>query len=553
MEMDSNSPECSAGLDLYAEEACAKDEKGRIINIKSSNSQIREALETLFYDVLNIEFEAATWIRNMVKYGDQFNLIDHHPDYGVMGLFPLPVNEIEREQGYDEKDPLAYRYRWLSNQQKTLQYWEILHFKMPGNDTFHPYGGSVLEPARRPWRQGVLLEDAMMVYRIVRSPERRVFYIGIGNIDPKDVPAYMEKAKSQLKRNSVVDATSGRMDKRFNPSDIMEDFFIPVRGEGDGTRIEPLPGGQYVGDIDDVNFIHSKLLAALKIPKSYLGYEDDSGGKSQLTQQDVRFARTIQKIQHVFIAEMNKVAMIHLYSLGYRGKEILNFELTMANPSVVAELQKLELWRTRFEVASVAPENRFNSSFIYKNIFSLEDDEIEAIQEGRKKDKMVDSEIESMGAAMPPEELPDDQALTPNPAVSGGAEPEAGLPPPPGEENESVGPQQITASTDPMKQVAAPNDTTKAFPGKKTDYGDTNMPNLYNYATNTKKTASAPKRGHSQLMQSIHNPFREGLEDDEGTVEEQTFINKRIHQMKRFMDEIEKSGAFEKTKKLIKD
>lgn len=234
--------ECASALDIYAEETCSKDEHGKIINIKSSNSQIRNTLNELFYDILNIEFEASVWIRNMCKYGDQFLLIDHHPDYGVLGLFPLPVNEIEREEGYDKDDPTAYRYRWLSQGNRSLEKWQVLHFRMPGNDNFLPYGSSVLEPARRVWRQLVLMEDAVMVYRIVRSPERRVFYIGIGNIAPDDVAAYMEKARTQLKRSQIIDSATGRVDLRYNPLSVDEDYFIPVRGEGDMTRIDTLQG-----------------------------------------------------------------------------------------------------------------------------------------------------------------------------------------------------------------------------------------------------------------------------------------------------------------------
>lgn len=203
-EMDSDSI-ISAALNLLAEEACSKDESGNLIKIESEDSRIRNSLADLFINVLNIEFECVTWIRNLCKYGDQFLMIDHHPDYGVLGLFPLPVNEIEIEHNYDKENPLAYRYRWVSEGNRHLEKWQILHLRMPGNDQFFPYGCSYIEPARRAWRQNILLEDAVMVYRMVRSPERRVFYIGVGNVSPNDVPAFIEKAKTQLKRNQVVD------------------------------------------------------------------------------------------------------------------------------------------------------------------------------------------------------------------------------------------------------------------------------------------------------------------------------------------------------------
>jgi hypothetical protein len=313
-EMESEALVASA-LDLLSEETCAKNEHGKLIKVESENPKIKNALTELFEDVLNLEFEAGTWIRNLCKYGDHFMTIDHHPDYGVLGVYPLPVNEIEIEHGYDKEDPLAFRYRWITQGNKSLEKWQVIHFRMPGNDQFWPYGASAIEPARRTFRQLVLMEDAVMLYRIVRSPERRVFYIGVGNIAPQDVPSYVEKAQTQLRRNQVVDG-QGRVDLRLNPMNALEDFFIPIRGEGDGTRIEPLPGGQFVGDIEDLTYIRDKLLAALKIPKAYLGYDDGLGNKATLSQIDTRFARTIQKIQRALTQELNKIAIIHLYSMG---------------------------------------------------------------------------------------------------------------------------------------------------------------------------------------------------------------------------------------------
>ncbi|KKQ98803.1 MAG: hypothetical protein UT24_C0036G0001, partial [Candidatus Woesebacteria bacterium GW2011_GWB1_39_12] len=320
--------EINSAMNLYAEEVCSKGEHGEILKIDSSNVQIREALNVLFYDVLNIEFNAFSWVRNLCKYGDQFLLVDHHPDYGVLNVLPMPVNEIEREEGYDKNDPMAYRYRWITQGNRVLERWQVIHFRLLANDNFLPYGSSILEPARRVWRQLILMEDAIMVYRIVRSPERRVFKIGVGNIAPQDVPAYMEKAKTQLKRNQIVDTTTGRVDLRYNPMSTDEDYFIPVRGEGDGTTIDTLAGGQFTGDIDDLIYIQNKLFAALKVPKSYLGYEGDINAKSTLSQEDVRFARTIQHIQRIFIQELNKIAIIHLYSMGFKGEDVVNFEIS---------------------------------------------------------------------------------------------------------------------------------------------------------------------------------------------------------------------------------
>jgi hypothetical protein len=549
--------EIHSALDIYADEATAKNEDGDILKIESPNQEIRKALNFLFYDVLNIEFNAWNWIRNLCKYGDQFMLVDHHPDYGVLNILPMPVNEVEREEGYDEENPMAYRYRWITQGNRVLENWQVIHFRMASNDNFLPYGSSILEAARRVWRQLILMEDAVMVYRIVRSPERRVFYIDVGNVAPHDIPAFIEKAQTQLKRNQIVDTDTGRVDLRYNPLSTDEDYFIPTRGEF-SSRIETLPGGQYTGDIDDLMYIQNKLFAALKIPKSYLGYEQDINAKATLSQEDVRFARTIQRIQNLFVAELNKIAIIHLYSMGLEGSDLTNFNITMANPSTIAEMQRLELWRTRFEVASVAREDMFDRNFIYKRLWHLTDEDIEVIEEGKRKDRMFDLELEGMQApmpegeagAMPPagEEMPpppeggeEPAGAAPPPPEGGGATP--GMPPPPGEET------PITANRDPNAQVAAPNELIKA---KKKRKKKSSTPNLFKHAFGLEKTAMDPKRNYSELGRFSRAPFGESSDKEE------RMFRKNAMQLRKFAEDLEnvevlKSSREKKTKKILSD
>jgi hypothetical protein len=548
--------EIHSALDIYADEATAKGEYGDILQIDSPNQEIRKALNFLFYDVLNIEFSAWNWIRNLCKYGDQFLLVDHHPDYGVLNVLPMPVNEVEREEGYDEKNPMAYRYRWITQGNRVLENWQVIHFRMASNDNFLPYGSSILEAARRVWRQLILMEDAVMVYRIVRSPERRVFYIDVGNVAPQDIPAFIEKAQTQLKRNQIIDTDTGRVDLRYNPLSTDEDYFIPTRGEF-SSRIETLPGGQYTGDIDDLVYIQNKLFAALKIPKSYLGYEQDINAKATLSQEDVRFARTIQRIQTLFVAELNKIAIIHLFSMGFDGADLTNFNIKMANPSTIAEMQRLELWRTRFEVASVAREDMFDRNFIYKRLWQLNDEDIEQIEEGKRKDRLFDLELESMqapqaadaaaaGVAPPGEEaVPPPEGEAPPPEAGAGepAPPAPGMPPPPGEET------PITANRDPNIQSAAPNDIIK--PKKKRKKKKLH-PDLLKHAFGLEKTAMDPKRSYSELTRMVRAPFGEGREDPE----ERAF-RKNAMQLRKFAEDLEtvdvlRSARDRKTKRVLK-
>ena len=781
-------PEIASALDIYSDESCSQDEKGRSLHIHSDDVKIRRLLEELFYDTLNVEFNLRSWTRNLCKFGDMFLFNDVSPDYGIINAFPIAVNEIEREEGYDPEDPLAFRFRWVTQGNQILENWQLTHFRLLGNDAFLPYGSSVIEPARRIWRQLILIEDAMLVYRVVRSPERRVFYIDVANVPPEDIPAYMEQAKARLRTNQVVDKTTGRVDLRYNPlchslktliklqddrtitlgelieewdagkkdqwvhsidiegkrlvpgkiewagitkrnaelvrvhidtgnwfdctpdhrflmrdgtykradelreadalmphyeklssteegynivgypliydpfdgeykfshrvnadvalleqknkiknnidwtinnnlivhhkdfnslnsspnnlewmgnvdhykyhasigrerliayntsdekrkktseqnkffkkaekmgasyngtelhkqhnsirkeaqlkswgenkvarsramrwnipdecinigmtillqdmtlnrdrffiafksdekvkslmlnanetfgrnieklshppfikklkemgfsgfadfkntviakyknhkvlkveklthtedvgcitvskwhnfaagpsidcfidkkcndfiylhNSVDEDYFIPRRGSDSGTQIETLPGGTNTTDIDDVEYIQRKLFAALKIPKAYLGYDESLSSKSTLAQEDIRFSRTIGVIQRTLLAELNKLATIHLFAHGFEGEDIINFNLQLSNPSTVAQQQKIELYRTKFEVMGSAPEGMLSRDYVRKNILNLTDDDIREIERQKTFDRLSDLKLESL-------------------------------------------------------------------------------------------------------------------------------------------------------------
>lgn len=394
-EMDSTPEICSA-LDIYAEETVSPDADGGVLHIYSENRKIKQILDNLFYDVLNVEFNLVMWIRNLCKYGDFFLFNDVSPDYGVINVFPIPIAEIEREEGFDPEDPGSVRFRWITQGNRILENWQITHFRLLGNDAFLPYGSSVLEGARRIWRQLILIEDAMLVYRVIRAPERRVFYIDVGNIPPENVGDYLQQAQTALKRNAVVDKTTGKVDLRYNPLSVDEDYFLPVRGGDTGTKIDTLAGGQNTSAIEDVEYIQKKLFSALKVPKAYLGYDEEIGAKATLAQEDIRFSRTIQRIQKTVISELNKIAMIHLYSHGYTGEDLLDFELKLSNPSSIAQQQKLELIRTKFEIAGAVPEGLVDKEWIRKNIMDFDDNEIARIEKGKIRDKIADIKLEAI-------------------------------------------------------------------------------------------------------------------------------------------------------------
>ena len=274
-------PEIASGLDIYSDEMTVSSPIQKLLTINCPNEEIKEVLTQLFYNVLNIEFNIFGWCRSMCKYGDFFLYLDIDETIGIKNIIGLPSMEIERLEGEDKTNPNYVQFQWNSGG-LTFENWQIAHFRILGNDKYAPYGTSVLEPCRRIWRQLQLLEDAMMAYRVVRSPERRVFYIDVGGIPEKEIEQHMQRIVTQMKRNQVIDAQTGRVDLRYNPMSTDEDYFIPVRGGSSNTKVESLPGGTYTGDVDDVKYLRDKLFSALKIPPSYLT-QSDEGGEDKTT------------------------------------------------------------------------------------------------------------------------------------------------------------------------------------------------------------------------------------------------------------------------------
>lgn len=392
-------PEIASALDIYADEMTTHSSLQPMLNIKCSNEEIKAVLDSLYHNILNIDHNLFGWCRSMCKYGDFFLYLDIDEKYGIKTGIGLPSREVERLEGEDETNPNYVQYQWNSAG-LTLENWQMAHFRILGNDRYAPYGTSVLEPARRIFRQLILLEDAMMAYRIVRSPERRVIKIDVGQIPPNEVEQYVQKVISSMKRNSIVDDQTGRVDLRYNPLSVEEDYYIPVRGDSK-TDIQPLPGGTMTGDIDDVKYLRDKLFSALKIPASYLtnaeGAEED---KTTLAQKDIRFARTIQRLQRAVVSELEKVGIIHLYTLGFRDEDLLSFQLQLNNPSKISELQELEHWDKKFSVAGAATEGFFSRRWVAEHLFSMSHEEFERNQREIYYDRKFDASLAAVAEAM---------------------------------------------------------------------------------------------------------------------------------------------------------
>ena len=392
-------PEIASALDIYADEMTTSSILAEMLEIKCPNEEIKAILGSLYNDVLNVKFNLFGWARTMCKYGDFFLYLDVDETYGIRHAIGLPPNEVERLEGEDKTNPNYVQFQWNSAGM-TFENWQIAHFRILGNDKYHPYGTSVLEPARRIWRQLTLMEDAMMAYRIVRAPSRRAFYVDVGNIPPQDVEQYMQRVITSMKRNQVVNENTGRVDLRYNPLSIEEDYYIPVRGGTKFADIQDVGGQERTHDIDDVKYLRDKLFSALKIPASYLTQgEEGSEDKTTLAQKDIRFARTVQRLQRSVITELEKIGIVHLHTLGFRGDDLINFTLSLNNPSKIAEIQELEHWNQKFTVATAATDGFFSKRWISENIFGLSQDDFVRNKREMYHDRKFEGELNAVGEA----------------------------------------------------------------------------------------------------------------------------------------------------------
>jgi len=371
-----NDPIIASALDIYADESTTKNEYGEVLQIKSPNENVREVLENLFYDVLNVEFNLWPWTRNLAKYGDFFLGLEIAPDKGIVNVIPQSVYYTERIEG-DPGNNNIVKFKVEDDRTGKMEWenYELAHFRLLSDTNFLPYGKSMIESTRRIWKQLSLMEDAMLIHRIMRAPEKRVFKIDIGNIPPTEVDNYMQKIINKMKKVPFVDRNSGEYNLKYNMQNLTEDFFMPVRGGDSGTNIESLGGLEYAAT-EDIEFLQKKLFASLRIPKAYLSYDENVNGKATLAAEDVRFARTIERIQRTIVSELTKIAIVHLAAQGIDDAEMVNFELSLTNPSTIYEQEKVNLWSEKVRLASDLQQLKMLSKdWIYSNVFDMSQDE----------------------------------------------------------------------------------------------------------------------------------------------------------------------------------
>jgi len=393
--MDTDAIVASA-LDIVADECTLKNDMGEVLQIKSSDEDIQKILYNLFYDVLNVEFNLWAWTRQMCKYGDFFLKLEISEKFGVYNVIPYSAYHIERQENFDPENPSKVIFNYnpdgfyggsssgyysVPNQQNasmiSFDNYEVAHFRLLSDMNYLPYGRSYIEPGRKLYKQYALMEDAMLIHRIVRAPEKRIFKINVGSIPPNEVENFMQKTISTLKRTPYMDEKTGEYNQKYNMQNLLEDFYLPVRGNDQATQIETTPGLSYDG-IQDVEYLREKLFAALKVPKAFMGYDADLSGKATLAAEDIRFGRTIDRIQRILISELYKIALVHLYAQGYRDEQMTNFELDLTTPSIIYDQEKIALMKEKVDLAAQMMENKLvPTDWIYEHIFHFSEDQYE--------------------------------------------------------------------------------------------------------------------------------------------------------------------------------
>ncbi len=417
----------ASALDILADESTLKNAMGEVLQIKSSDENLQKILYNLFYDVLNIEFNLWMWIRQMCKYGDFFLKLEIAEKFGVYNVIPYTAYNIVREEKINETNnsQVEVKFRFDpdglsgggeyggyfgglqssgrgSKGGKAIYFdnYEIAHFRLLSDVNYLPYGRSYIEPARKLFKQYTLMEDAMLVHRIVRAPEKRIFYINVGAIPPAEIENFMEKTISKMKRTPYIDQNTGDYNLKYNMQNLLEDFYIPIRGNDASTKIETTPGLNYDG-ITDVEYLRDKLFAALKVPKAFLGYDENTDGKATLAAEDIRFARTVERIQRIILSELYKIAVVHLYTQGYDGDDLVNFELNLTTPSIIYDQERVALMKEKMDLAQQMQETKlFPTDFIYDHLFHFSEDEYHEFRDLVREDakrQFRNTQIEAEG------------------------------------------------------------------------------------------------------------------------------------------------------------
>jgi hypothetical protein len=386
-------PIIARALSLISEETCLPDENEQIIHIHTTDERIKLTLQHLYYEVMKVDYSLQSWVRQMLKYGDCFVYLNLQEGLGIVDSIVLPSSDVER---IEDEDSTSFKANGIF--QDEIPEEKMLHFRNIGNSDFLPYGLSHLEPIRRIWRMTTLMEDFMMTYYLLRSVNQRVFKVDVGNLAPKDVPAFINKLRDMYRREPIINKDTGEYNLYYDPMTLIEDFIVPVRDGIDNTNIDELPASPETSLQEGLNYLRQKMMAGLGVPNFLLNYEEQLNARATASAEDIRLAKFVESIQRIIVGELEKAALIHLALQGYDKASLFNFSISLTSPSNLHEMEKLELMNTRLETAVSALESKFYSKkWVWRHILNLSESEIDQMEAELLQDaldeKMTEDQI----------------------------------------------------------------------------------------------------------------------------------------------------------------
>lgn len=537
-------PIIASALDLLMEESTTVGDDGKMLRIYSKKERIKEILEEFFYGTLNINVNLPFWTRNLAKYGDNFVYLLGEKGKGIRYARQLVNYDIERKDEFKDKKMRTIFKNRITGDEFNL--FEVAHFRLLGDDKFLPYGSSVLNKVRRVFRQLIMAEDAMLTYRILRAGEKRVYKIEVGNMDDKDIEAYVYKVANKFKKQPQVYKNNGQIDYRFNILGNDEDIFMPVR-DGKSTVIETLPGATNLDAIGDITYLRDNLFTGLGIPKPFLGFQGSAGEGKNLAQMDVRFSKKINRIQQALIQELNKMAIIHLYLKGFED-DLHEFTLSLTNPSTQADKLKIETLQakvqlyndmTRTESSGIAATSH---TWAKRNIFNWSDKEIMEDLKNQRMERAISQELQDTGTIIPKTGIfagidKKYGTLNPLPAQVGGP-PEAGEgdmsggnPPP---EAGATNAPQTPAELPPPEGAPAPQGQAEGVQKTKKQLNEDTFDEMVNQLVGTKNYKDNKSEDSSDDDDSLYSRAKSL---NSGAKKMITEIDKLIHSSGNFNNE----------------
>lgn len=380
--MTTTFPIIKGAIDIYAEEITSTDTNGKVFTIVSDNKRVKNLLEECFFKNLNMNSRAYLINREICKFGNVYGYLVTRPKAGVVDLVFLPPETMVREQMFNPRNLEEYRFTWYGGgANNVFAPWEIVHWKNTEDIEMEPYGTSILRPIIDTWRRVVLIREALVIYRITRAPQKFLFKIGTDGMTGEEAFKFAQDMKKEITRKPLTNPETGEIDFKYNPMSIEENVFMPTY-EGSPSDVSVLEGANNLDQVEDYKIIKDDLFAGLKIPKSWLTFEEDLSNKAALSEEDVRFAKTIQKHQGQFVEGLVQIGLVHLYLNGCSQEDLESFKIEMNNPSTVSEKKKIELVQARMDLAKAAWDynndglNLMSYTGVLKNILKFSDEEI---------------------------------------------------------------------------------------------------------------------------------------------------------------------------------